>query len=254
MSSSENDVFSGYPAPVHHLGVIDSTNALALEALANGAPEGSLFIAEAQRRGRGQRGNVWHSPPGGHLYLSMLLRPRWPLEHWGRLTLCVGVLAAEAIHAVSQQPVRLKWPNDLILHGAKLGGVLCEARLEPPAGVVVGLGVNISGSAQELGVPERRVITLAEMSAGRVVEPSLRLKLAAKVATAVLAELGCPHPAFSEMMARWRRLSVLPATLRDSAGKQMRAIDVSDDGQLIIQVDGALRQLNAASGLLWEDV
>ena len=122
-----------------------STNDEAAAWARQGAPEGAVVIADAQTRGRGRQGRSWHSPPGAALYFSTVLRPKLPLPKLPPLTLAVGVALAETVTALGV-PARLKWPNDVLVEGKKLAGILTESatqggRLEH---VIVGIGVNLS--------------------------------------------------------------------------------------------------------------
>lgn len=117
------------------------------ELAAEGAEEGTVVVAGEQISGRGSRGRVWRSPPGG-LWLSALYRPR-ALAGVELLSLRVGLAVAEAIEgAGSGLRVAIKWPNDLVLDDRKLGGILCEARWhgEALAWIVVGLGLNVTNA------------------------------------------------------------------------------------------------------------
>ena len=116
---------------------LDSTNRLAAELARAGAPDGLVVGADHQTAGRGRRGRRWESRPGGSLLVSVVLRPVPPL-----VTLAAGVAAAEACEAVAGRPVRLKWPNDLLVDGhRKVGGILSELVGDA---AVVGLGVNLT--------------------------------------------------------------------------------------------------------------
>ena len=115
---------------------IDSTNRLAAELARDGAPDGLVVVADHQTAGRGRRGRSWESRPGSSLLASVVLRPVPPL-----VTLAAGVAAAEACEAVADVPVRLKWPNDVMSAGGKLGGILSELVGDA---AVVGLGLNLS--------------------------------------------------------------------------------------------------------------
>jgi BirA family transcriptional regulator, biotin operon repressor / biotin---[acetyl-CoA-carboxylase] ligase len=116
---------------------VDSTNRLAADLARAGAPDGLVVVADHQTAGRGRRGRRWESRPGGSLLVSVVLRPVPPL-----VTLAAGVAAAEACEAVAGRPVRLKWPNDLLVDGhRKLGGILSELVGDA---AVVGLGVNLT--------------------------------------------------------------------------------------------------------------
>jgi len=128
-------------------GAVTSTNDLALERARAGAAEGLLVVASEQLAGRGRHGRSWHSPPG-NLYASLLLRPDQPLLACTSLALVAGLVLAEAIsrlHPHLAPRLALEWPNDLLLGGAKLAGVLLEtAGSHGREGIVVGMGVNVA--------------------------------------------------------------------------------------------------------------
>lgn len=134
------------PTPVdwriHLYDTVASTNATLGQLLDQGAPEGTVAIAQCQTAGRGQRGRTWQSTAGG-IYLSVGLRPEQPAHLAPQLMLCCSWGIAQALHRC-HVPVRLKWPNDLTLDGRKLGGILLESRIrEQRIGqVVVGVGIN----------------------------------------------------------------------------------------------------------------
>lgn len=131
-------------------GMVESTNDTAWEALAGGAPEGTVVVADVQTRGRGRAGRRWHTEPGKGLALSVLLPLGCDRGLLGVLPLGVGLALARALERLGVA-VELKWPNDLLRGGRKLSGVLCESRGATPradagAGVVavIGAGVNVS--------------------------------------------------------------------------------------------------------------
>jgi BirA family biotin operon repressor/biotin-[acetyl-CoA-carboxylase] ligase len=127
----------------------DSTNAAAARRAAAGAPEGTLVWARSQTAGRGRRGRTWQSPPG-NLYVSLVLRPDCPLEQAAQLSFVAAVALGEAVDAVLPRgpALRFKWPNDLLLDGAKVSGILLEAATDAGAlqSVVIGIGVNIASA------------------------------------------------------------------------------------------------------------
>ena len=112
-----------------------STNDLALET-----PLPVLVAAEEQISGRGRRGRRWHSAPGAGVTFSLGRRVRRPLRELAALSLVAGVAAARALHALGVRAARLKWPNDLVVDGAKLGGILVETRNGGYA--AIGVGIN----------------------------------------------------------------------------------------------------------------
>lgn len=124
-----------------------STNLLARAAARDGAPEGSVVVADSQTGGRGRMGRAWSSPPGVNLYASVVLRPPVPPVRVPEIPL----VAAAAIHAALSREcpslqVAIKWPNDLLCGGRKLCGILCEMESEPDCThfVVVGFGLNVN--------------------------------------------------------------------------------------------------------------
>jgi BirA family transcriptional regulator, biotin operon repressor / biotin---[acetyl-CoA-carboxylase] ligase len=127
---------------------IGSTNAALVAAAAAGEAEGAVLVAEHQVAGRGRLDRVWTSPPRAGLTVSFLLRPDVPAARRGWLPLLTGVALAEAVGEVTGVRASLKWPNDLLaLDGRKLAGILAESS---GTGVVVGVGLNVSTTADEL--------------------------------------------------------------------------------------------------------
>ena len=130
---------------------VDSTNDLLKSMAADGAPEGTTVVARAQTRGRGQPGRRWHSPPDLGLYLSVLLRPPWPAGESGPLALLAGLALAAACDALGIPHVRLKWPNDVLADGRKIGGVLVEPTLRSGRVeyAVIGIGLNLQQAPED---------------------------------------------------------------------------------------------------------
>ncbi len=131
--------------PLRRLASCASTNDEAAAWARAGAPHGATVVADAQTRGRGRLGRAWHSPPGANLYSSTVLRPPIPPRRAPPITLAAAVAVAEAIAAEGLAP-ELKWPNDALVDGRKVAGILTEmtATVEAVAFVVVGIGVNLN--------------------------------------------------------------------------------------------------------------
>jgi BirA family transcriptional regulator, biotin operon repressor / biotin---[acetyl-CoA-carboxylase] ligase len=125
-----------------------STNADLLARARDGAPEGVVLAAEEQSAGRGRMGRSWQSPPRAALTFSLLLRPApVPPARRGWLPLLAGTAVAGAVRTVAAVDARLKWPNDVLVGEAKLGGILAEAVGDA---VIVGVGLNVSAAPSEL--------------------------------------------------------------------------------------------------------
>jgi BirA family biotin operon repressor/biotin-[acetyl-CoA-carboxylase] ligase len=125
---------------------IDSTQRLARELARGGAVEGTVVVAEAQTSGRGRLGRTWHSPAGVNLYATIVLRPARPPAVVPQLALVAGVAVADAVRAVTSLDARVKWPNDVLVGGRKVAGVLTEMEGEADRVrfVLVGIGVNVN--------------------------------------------------------------------------------------------------------------
>lgn len=176
-----------------------STNDEAARLARAGAKHGTTVIAHAQRAGRGRDGRVWESAPGG-LYLSAVLRPPLPLVDVPPMTLAIGIGVCDATRSAGAASV-LKWPNDLLVGGRKLAGVLVEAQSQGGKldAVVVGIGVNLTNE-----VPAHAV-SLAEASGHSVDRaafvPSLLAHVERWVDRYVASGLEAIIPAWQDRMA-----------------------------------------------------
>jgi BirA family transcriptional regulator, biotin operon repressor / biotin---[acetyl-CoA-carboxylase] ligase len=143
---------AGLDAPVRWDDETASTNDTALAMAVDGTAEWTLVAAGHQSRGRGRRGRTWSDRAGRALLCSVVLRPSLPPERVGLVSIAGGVAMAEAASASSGREVRCKWPNDLLVDGAKVGGVLAESEIAEGVvrHVVVGVGVNLE---EPEGVP-----------------------------------------------------------------------------------------------------
>lgn len=158
----------------------DSTNDIAKQLAWDGAPDGTVVMADQQLQGRGRQGRSFASPAGVGIYMSLLLRPQVAISRLPQLTLLAGVAAASAIEEISSLPVELKWPNDLMIDRKKAGGILTEsviqADLSPVA--VVGIGINVNTALQQFPAELRDQVTSLALAAGRFIP---RLPVAAAV-------------------------------------------------------------------------
>jgi BirA family biotin operon repressor/biotin-[acetyl-CoA-carboxylase] ligase len=135
---------------IHHYYKIGSTNTAAMEAASAGAPEGSVFLAEQQTAGRGRGANQWHSARSTGIYCSVLLRPALPPSDVLVLTLAAGLAVHSAVQEIDSRVVPdLKWPNDVLIGGKKVCGILTEmnAEITRVRYVVVGIGLNVNQSS-----------------------------------------------------------------------------------------------------------
>jgi BirA family biotin operon repressor/biotin-[acetyl-CoA-carboxylase] ligase len=159
LSAADPDLLPGLSVEV--LDEAGSTNALAADRARAAAAEGLVLVAEHQSAGRGRLDRSWDAPPRSALTFSLLLRPSVPSAAWPWLPLLAGYAVAKALKAHGFAAV-VKWPNDVLLEGRKVAGILVE-RVDTPSGpaAVVGVGLNVAMTAEELPVPEATSLAVA---------------------------------------------------------------------------------------------
>lgn len=237
---------------VHWFESTASTNDVAARLAESGAQEGTIVVAEGQTAGRGRHGRVWFSPPGAGLYVSVIVRPASVESNdenpAALLTLASGVAIAEAVRAVTGLPAEIKWPNDVLIGGRKLAGILAEAAVQAGAlqFVVVGFGVNLQPAAYPPELALRVTSIEAETS-----RPADRAVLVAEMLAAMgerCADLRAGR--FDVILSAWRRLAPSLPGARvewDSAAGVVRgrAEDIDRHGALLVRVDGKLERIVA---------
>jgi BirA family biotin operon repressor/biotin-[acetyl-CoA-carboxylase] ligase len=220
---------------------VDSTNRVALELGARGSPEGAVVFAEEQTRGRGRLGRTWSSPKGKGLTFSVLLRPVLAIQEVPRLTLTAAVSVAEALREEAGVRAEIRWPNDVLVSGRKICGILTEMNAEPDRVlfVVVGIGLNVNARPEDL--PEGAASLLGET--GRAWD---RCALAAEVLGRLETHYGqLVSGRFADLAARWESYSgltgrrVAASTLRGSV--EGEALGIDEEGALWIREDTGLR-------------
>jgi len=226
--------------PVYAYASADSTMALAHELAARGEPEGTLVWALRQTQGRGRLGRAWASPEGG-AYFSLILRPSRDAVETPQIALVAGLSVAEAIRDAAGLYPSIRWPNDLLLGGKKLSGILVESKDDA---VVVGVGINVTTDVADL-------------------PPHATSLAAAGAARCGVADLigGCCRR-MSGWYARWQREGFAPIreALRPWVGLFGRPVqidagrarfqgvanDVDETGRLVVRLDsGILRSFEA---------
>ncbi|MGE5311865.1 MAG: biotin--[acetyl-CoA-carboxylase] ligase [Nitrospirota bacterium] len=224
---------------IHYFQDLDSTNRVAQELARQGEAEGTAVLAERQLSGRGRQGRTWHSPAGVGLYYSLILRPALPPNQVQLLTLAVAVAVVRAISAQTGLSPKIKWPNDILIRGKKVAGILIEAEAaaEQIAYAVVGVGINVNHTAADLGRPLEALATSLRLEVGRLVERS-----------ALAAEL------FAELENWYERLKMGNSSLildewrghAATLGRQVRvllgqttvegtALDINNEGALVVE-------------------
>ena len=243
---------------IEYLQTVGSTNDIAKQLGAEGAPEATLVIADEQTAGRGRLGRVWWSPPGTAIAMSLLLRPTFPPLRAHRLTMLAGLAAAEAIEQVTGLRVGLKWPNDIVIEQEarskrqetiflKLGGILSEASIAGEAFefAVVGLGLNINVDFRgRADLPEA---TSLMMELGHEVDRLLILRALVERFAARYAVIDRDEQLHANWSARLTMLGRQVVAHRGDESFAGLAEGVDESGALLIRTDdGALCRVDAA--------
>ena len=181
---------------------LPSTNTALLERARRESVNGHVLAAEVQTAGRGRRGRAWHSPFGRNLALSFGLALPRPVAQMGAFSLVVGLAVRAALGDIGVRDAALKWPNDVLLEGRKLAGILIEIGGPPARDAVVGIGVNVDGARKVARRVRQPVADVTE----RVRAPSRNVLLAALINQLVEAT-GCFAKAgFAPFVAEWERV------------------------------------------------
>ncbi len=231
---------------LHWYEEVGSTNDVAKELAEEGAVHGEVVVAERQTAGRGRRGRSWSSPPRRNLYLSVILRPELPPARAPEVTLLASVAVCQAVRQAGVAAA-IKWPNDVLVSGRKLAGVLTEmaAEVERVQWLVVGIGVNVNADRDDFPEELRALATSLRLERG---QPVPRVLFAAALLTA-LEEWLDRHAdeGFAPVRAAWREMS-------DTLGREVRvrsggadlvgvAEDVDESGALLVRTAQGLERV-----------
>ena len=221
---------------------VESTNLLAIELAQQGAPEGTVVLADQQLGGRGRGSRSWHSPAGVGIYCSIVLRPKTAAAKAQFITLMAGVSIVKAIARCTGLSPRVKWPNDVLINERKVAGILLESRMSGRQidHSVIGFGINVNNGSADL--PEDI----------RVKASSLLMELRKPVDRGTLlidifSELERLYHVFQDedfpiILEQWRQSSsTLGQKVRiwqkDEATEGI-AVDLSEDGGLVVRLEG----------------
>jgi BirA family biotin operon repressor/biotin-[acetyl-CoA-carboxylase] ligase len=208
---------------------LDSTNRYALDEAAAGAPDGLVVVADHQTAGRGRLDRRWEAPPGSSLLVSVLFRPAPAGDGAHAVVMAVGLALADAVARVAGFAPALKWPNDVVVGGRKLAGILAE---QGAASLVVGAGLNVQWEAFPPDLAA--TATACNLEAGRAVDRDQLL-------TAFLDGLAARRDAPDRVPGEYRtRLATLGRRVRAvTATRELEgtAVDVRDSGALVVRDD-----------------
>lgn len=240
----KNSLFSG---KIELLDTVPSTNTRLKELALSGAPEGTVLLAQEQTAGRGTSSRSFFSPRGEGLYLSVLLRPSCSPEQLLTLTGRTSVAVRAAMETASGAPCAIKWLNDIYLGERKLCGILTEFSLSPTPWVIVGVGVNVSQTAQTFAAQGLGNIATSLAAEGYAVSRE-------QLAAAILSELEAMYRTFPQGLAstveeyRSRCITVGRRVSFTQNGQAQTGLAVSVDDAFALTVETAHGQYTVNSG------
>ncbi len=228
------------PLDLTVLPIVDSTNSEAERRLAMGVPAPFVVMALQQEAGRGRMGRVWHSPGEGNIYASFAFRPQLPPSKLQKITLWVGVKVVAMLQREFDCPVGIKWPNDILLQGKKVGGILTEARIDADRSrdLIFGIGLNVHAKT-ELWPPA--IASMATALASTSGQLSIN-RLAARLIHTVLTAYNCYlfGQIEEEFKILWDRYDLLKNKAVHSHGEKPItgvALGINEDGCLQVQTE-----------------
>ncbi len=218
---------------------VGSTNDVARQIARNGAAQGTLVVAEEQTAGRGRMGRSWNSPPGVSLLFSLVLRPRMAPNRVFQLAICGALVVAEVVCQRTHLPVKVKWPNDVLIRGKKLAGVLTETQVDL-AGVrfvVLGVGININQAPADFPEDMQDQATSIRAELGRSVSRRHLLQNLLLKFEEIYGQF--QDQGLAPFLDRWRQLSwVMDRKVTvQVGGKEFSglAVDIDEMGALLLE-------------------
>lgn len=216
---------------------VTSTNDVAVLLTKNDAPEGTLVTAEAQTKGRGRQGRVWTTSQGKALAFSLVLKPKVLVQEIPGITLAAAVAVAQTLEGYGLKP-QIKWPNDLLLKGKKVCGILTEMgpQHDNRLSVILGIGINLNQRAGDFPLPIRPLATSVWRASGRRVD---RIEFLQKLMGKLETVYGWMNQKkFSKVLVEWRKRSVtLGQWIKVTQGHhhfEGQVVDVDAQGFLLV--------------------
>lgn len=233
-----------------------STQGDVLKLAEEGEGEGAVVFSEEQTGGRGRFGRKWFSPPGKGIWMSVLLRPEVPLHHTPQLTLLTGVAVCRAVRACTGAEAGIKWPNDLLINGRKMCGILLESAVEDHQVryCIAGIGVDANFGREDYPEDLKQIATSIQIETGQMVD---RTELAA----AILTELESLYflyqkEGFGVIASLWEALSVSlnrKIIVTNPHGVvEGTAVGLDPSGALIVETPNGERELIVSGEVTWK--
>lgn len=243
---------------IHIFDELGSTNDLAKTMASNGAPSGTVILADSQTKGRGRMGRSFISPPGVGIYLSVILRPTLPPGRLPIITLGSGVAVARAVNEVTDLKILLKWPNDLLLNTKKAGGILTEGKIENDemSFIIIGIGLNVNTEIEHFPPDLLPLVTSLKAEKGERISRTALVKELLEQIEWIFFQLeqGCEERIikewsdYSTTLGKWIRVSSQNSVIEGLAER------LDETGAMVLRrSDGQLERITAGEVTIIKD-
>lgn len=236
---------------IHFEDVVPSTQKIAHSLAGNGAEEGTIVVADQQTSGRGRLARAWYSPKQTGIWMSLILRPKIPINKTPQLTLLTAVALIQAIEEVTGLTPEIKWPNDILINGKKIVGILTELQAEADRvhSVIIGIGMNVNHALDQFPEELQSVATSIAIETGK---PSDRaeviqaiLRKFEKLYTSYLIHGFLPVKLLWESYAISLNKNLIARTLHGAI--RGRAVGIDDEGVLLLETaEGKIEKIYSA--------
>ncbi|WP_147533765.1 biotin--[acetyl-CoA-carboxylase] ligase [Bacillus marasmi] len=224
---------------IHYQESVDSTQKIAKTLSYENAPEGTVVIAEEQLTGRGRMNRAWHSPKYTGVWMSMILRPNIPIQKAPQLTLITAVAVVRAIEEVTKLSPEIKWPNDILLHGKKVTGILTELQAEADQifAIIIGVGINVNQQLTDYPEELRDIATSLAIESGEKISRAQMIRSVLsnfeKLYLLYLEDGFTPIKLLWESYAISIGKTIIARTINENI--RGKALGITEDGVLLIE-------------------
>ncbi|ASB88733.1 bifunctional biotin--[acetyl-CoA-carboxylase] synthetase/biotin operon repressor [Bacillus sonorensis] len=235
---------------IHFQDVVASTQKIAHELANNGAPEGTIVVADKQTEGRGRMSRAWHSPEGTGIWMSLILRPEIPVQKTPQLTLLAAVAIVQAIEEQTGIVAEIKWPNDILINGKKAVGILTELQAEADQvhSVIVGTGINVNQHADDFPGELQETATSLRIESGEKIDRAALIQTILLTFEKRYSDY-LTH-GFKPIKLLWESYAITlhrQLTARTLSGTfHGKALGIDDEGVLLLETSDGIKKIYSA--------
>jgi BirA family biotin operon repressor/biotin-[acetyl-CoA-carboxylase] ligase len=226
-------------ADIYIFDAIDSTNDYAHKLAKEGAKEGTIVLSESQTKGKGRLGRTWFSPPGANIYLSVILRPQMPTSQITLITFASAIAVAKSIRDIANLDADIKWPNDILIRGKKVAGILSEmgAEKDKVKFAIVGIGINVNLDKKDIPLELIDKATSTKIESNSLID---RTNLICRVIENLEEWYNLfERKGINDIIKEWKSLAItIGRDVKVQSGNSFvegRAVDIDENGALLIK-------------------